>query len=149
MWKRFTQACAETLWIKPWNPWICLRHSICNTKSRKINVELKKSCLSNVVTQYGDQLYTKKRCYNRWQSHCFIGKHCCALQPIGVLSKAERLLLFRRFIDDIIWITASERSNERNRHELATITSAFSYSGLEATYRQAYTTEQTSEAEFL
>jgi len=38
------------------------------------------------------------------------------LQPIAdVLHEAE---LFRRFIDDIIWISASETSNERIRQAL-------------------------------
>ena len=42
-----------------------------------------------------------------------------------MLNEAE---LFCRFIDDITWISASEISNERNRHAL---TSAFPSSGLE------------------
>jgi len=66
------------------------------------------------------------------------------LQPIAdVLNEAE---LFRRFIDDIIWISASEISNERIRQAL---TSAFENSGLELTFRQACTAEKTGEVEFL
>jgi len=60
-----------------------------------------------------------------------------------VLNEAEP---FRRFIDDIIWIFASEISNERIRQAL---TSAFENSGLELTYRQTCTTEKTGEVEFL
>jgi len=52
-------------------------------------------------------------------------------QPIaGVLSEVE---IFRRFIDDIIWPTASQANNERIRQAL---TSAFANSGLELTFRQ-------------
>jgi len=62
---------------------------------------------------------------------------------MDVLNEAE---LFRRFIDDIIWISASEISNERIRQAL---TSAFENSGLELTFRQACTAEKTGEVEFL
>jgi len=66
------------------------------------------------------------------------------LQPIAdVLNEAERS---RRFIDDIIWISASEISNERIRQAL---TSAFENSDLELTFRQACTAEKTGEVEFL
>ena len=60
-----------------------------------------------------------------------------------MLNEAE---LFRRFIDDIIWISASEISNERIRQAL---TSAFENRGLELTFRQACTAENTGEVEFL
>jgi len=66
------------------------------------------------------------------------------LQPIAdVLNEAE---LFRRFIDDIIWISALEISNERI---LQALTSAFENSGLELPFRQACTAEKTGEVEFL
>jgi len=66
------------------------------------------------------------------------------LQPIAdVLNETE---LFCRFIDVIIWISASETSNERIRQAL---TSAFEKSGLELTFRQACTAVKTGEAEFL
>ena len=60
-----------------------------------------------------------------------------------VLNEAE---LFRRFIDDIIWISASEISNERIWQAL---TLAFENNGLELTFRQAYTAKKTGEVEFL
>jgi len=62
------------------------------------------------------------------------------IQPIAdVLNEAE---LFRRFIDVIIWISVSEISNERIRQARI---SAFENSGLELTFRQAYTAEKTGE----
>jgi len=66
------------------------------------------------------------------------------LQPIiaGVLREAE---LFRRFIDDIIWIARSESSNENIRQAL---TSVFADSGLELTFRQTSTADQKGEVEF-
>jgi len=54
--------------------------------------------------------------------------------------------LFRRFIDDIIWIATSKLSKEIIRQAL---TSAFANSGLELTFRQAWTADQKREVEFL
>jgi len=68
----------------------------------------------------------------------------CILEPIADVLNEEKL--FRRFIDDIIWISASEISNERIRQAL---TSAFEISGSELTFRQACTAEKTGEVEFL
>ena len=70
--------------------------------------------------------------HNQWQSLCLIANIAAhyILQPIvGVRSEAE---LFRKLIDDIVWITASEVSKEHIRQML---TSAFAYSGLELTFR--------------
>jgi len=121
------------------------KHSKFN-KAPEIIVQLNKICLNNVVTQYGDQLYAKKRNCNRWQPLCLTGKHCCTLhilQPItGVLREAE---LFRRFIDDIIWIARSESSNEGIQQALP---SAFANSGLESKFRQTCTADQKGEFEF-
>ena len=36
------------------------KHSNFNTNAQKIIVKLNEICLNNVVTQYGDQLYTQK-----------------------------------------------------------------------------------------
>ena len=66
-------------------------------------VKLNEICLNNVVTQYGDQLYTQKNGIITGVNHPIslanIAVHYI-LQPIaGVLHEAE---LFRRFIEDII-----------------------------------------------
>jgi len=100
-----------------------------------------------VVTQYGDQLYIQKNGIITIDNHSVslanIAVHYI-LQPIAdVLNEAE---LFRRFIDDIIWISASEISNERIRQAL---TSAFENSGLELTFRQTCTAKQKGKVEFL
>jgi len=43
------------------------KHSDYSAEARKIIVEMNKICLNNVVTRYGDQLYTqRKRNRNRW-----------------------------------------------------------------------------------
>jgi len=122
------------------------KHSDYSAESRKIIVELKKICLNNVVTQYGDQLYIQKNGIITGDNHSIslanIAVHYI-LQPIAdVLNEVE---LFRRFIDDIIWISASEMSNERIRQAL---TSTFENSGLELTFRQACTADKTSELNF-
>jgi len=53
----------------------------------------------------------------------------------GVLKKVE---LFRRLIDYVIWVTASEMSNERTQKALTSLA-----------FRQACTVEQTGEVQFL
>ena len=58
----------------------------------------------------------------------------------------QNVIVCTKNIDDIIWISASEISNERIRQAL---TSAFENSGLELTFRQACTAEKTGEIEFL
>jgi len=78
-------------------------------RGRKIIIELNKICLNNVVTQYGDQLHLQNNGIITGDNHSVslanIAVHYI-LQPIAdVLNEAE---LFRRFIDDIIWISASE-----------------------------------------
>jgi len=123
------------------------KHSDYSAEARKIIVELNKICLNNVVTQYGDQLYIQKNGIITGDNHSFsltnIAVHYI-LQPIAdVLNEAE---LFCRFIDDIIWISTSEISNECIRQAL---TSAFENSGLELTFRQACTAEKTGKVEFL
>ena len=106
-----------------------------------------KICLNNVVTQYGDQLYIQKNGIITGDNHSVSLANIALyyiLQPIAdVLNEAE---LFRRFIDDIIWISASQISIERIRQAL---TSAFENSCLELTFRQACTAEKTGEVEFL
>jgi len=84
------------------------KHSNYSAEARKIIVELNKICLNNVATQYGDQLYIQKNGIITGDNHSVslanIAVHYI-LQPIAdVLNEAE---LFRRFIDDIIWISAN------------------------------------------
>jgi len=79
------------------------KHSNFITNAQKIIVKLNEICLNNVVTQYGDQLYTQKNGIVTGDNHSVslanIAVHYI-LQPIaGVLREAA---LFRRFIDDII-----------------------------------------------
>jgi len=84
---------------------------------------------AQVVTQYGDQLYIQTSGIITGDNHSVLLANIAVhyiLQPIAdVLSEAE---LFRRFIDDIIWISASEISNERIQQAL---TSVIQNSGLE------------------
>jgi len=123
------------------------KHSDYSAETREIITELNKICLNNVVTQYGNQLYIQKNGIITGNNHpvslANIAVHYILELIADVLNEAE---LFRRFIDDIIWISASEMSNERIGQAL---TSAFESSGLELTFRQACTAEKTGEVEFL
>jgi len=86
-----------------------------------------------MLSPNGNQFYTKENGIITGDNHsCLIGKECCALQPTAaVLREAE---LFYRFINNIIWIAASESTNERIRQA---VTSAFANSGLELTFHRA------------
>ena len=69
------------------------KHSDYSAEARKINVELNKICLNNVVTQYGDQLYIQKNGIITDDNHSVslanIAVHNI-LQPIAdVLNEAE------------------------------------------------------------
>ena len=123
------------------------KHSDYSAETREIITELNKICLNNVVTQYGNQSYIQKNGIITGNNHpvslANIAVHYILELIADVLNEAE---LFRRFIDDIIWISASEMSNERIGQAL---TSAFESSGLELTFRQACTAEKTGEVEFL
>jgi len=116
-----------------------------SAEARKIIVKLNKICLNNVVNQYGDQLCIQKNGIITGDNHSVslanISVHDIT-QPIAdVLNETE---LFRRLI--VIWISASEISNEGIRQAL---TSACASSGLELTFRQACTAKKTGEVEFL
>jgi len=81
-----------------------------------------------VVTQYGDQLYIQKSGIITGDNHSVslanIAVHYI-LQPIAdVLNEAE---IFRRFIDDMIWISASETSNECIRQDLTSVLRAVAW----------------------
>jgi len=116
-------------------------------QTHKLIVELGTICLSNIFTQYGNQFHTKKNGIKTG------GNHSVSLANINVryilqltadlLSEAE---LFRRFVNDITWITASETSNGGIRPAL---TSVFAHSDLELTFRQTCTADQTGVVEFL
>ena len=123
------------------------KHSDYSAETREIITELNKICLNNVVTQYGNQSYIQKNGIITGNNHpvslANIAVHYILELIADVLNEAE---LFRRFIDDIIWISASEMSNERIGQAL---TSAFESSGLELTFRQACTAEKTGDVEFM
>jgi len=72
-----------------------------------------------------------------------IAVHYILQSLAGVLREAA---LFRRFIDDILRIATSKLSNDNIRQAL---TSAFANRGLELTFRQACTGDQTGEVELL
>jgi len=107
---------------------------------------MNKICLNNFVTQFGNLLHAPKTELYPVNNHSFSLANITLryiLQPIaGVLKWGE---IFRRFIDCINRITASETANGSNRQAP---TSAFSHSGL-ALFRQACTVEQAGEVEFL
>jgi len=134
MWKHFVQACAKTLWLELVNvPWISI--SLRNTKDRKIIVELNKTFLNNVVvvTQYGNDLYTQANGLITSANNSVSLANSTVqyiLQPTDDVLR--EVVFFRRFVDDVIWITASEMSNERIWQERTT--SAFAHHGLEITF---------------
>ena len=96
-------------------------------------------CLENVITQYGSCLYKQRGGIVTGDNHSVslanIIVHCI-LQPIAdILEQTE---LFRRFIDDIVWVTDSESTNNGIRSSLNTV---FKNNGLELTFRQICTND--------
>ena len=145
MWNNFSPACIKTLWQKLLNVhW----RSIPTTAPRPVKslwnwTKLPEQCGHS---RWRPIVHTKKRNHNRWYPLSLIGQHCCALHPTADWGCANEAELFRRFDDDVIWISASEISHGRIRQAL---TSGFPNSGFKLTFRQSCTAEKTGEAEFL
>jgi len=57
---------------------------------------------------------------------------------VGVLSEVN---LFRRFIDDTIWMATARISNEHIRQTLRQIASEFAHCGLELAFNQTFTVD--------
>jgi len=83
---------------------------------KKIIVRLNEICLNIVDTNYGHLLYTPKNGIATGDSHLVslvnIAVHYILQLIAGMLRETA---LFRRFIDDIIWIATSKLSNENIR----------------------------------
>jgi len=123
------------------------KHSCYNRIVLQIIADLNNICLENVSTQYGSRLYKQRggivTADNHSVSLANITVHYI-LQPIAdILEQTE---LFCRFIDDIVWITDSESTNIGIRSALNTV---FKNTGLELTFRQICTSDDSGSVEFL
>jgi len=105
------------------------KHACYNRIVRQFIAEVKNICLESVIIQYGSCLYKQKHGTVTGDNHSVslanITVHYI-LQPIAdILEQTE---LFRRFIDDLVWITDSELTNIGIRSALNTV---FKNNGLE------------------
>jgi len=113
---------------------------------RQISAELNNICLENVITQYRSCLYKQRGGTVTGDNHSVslanITVHYI-LQPIADIS--EQTELFRRYIDDIVWITDSESTNIGR----SALNKVFKNNGLELTFRQICTNNGSGSVEFL
>ncbi|MEC8567829.1 MAG: reverse transcriptase domain-containing protein, partial [Pseudomonadota bacterium] len=109
--------------------------------------ELTMFCLENVVVQNGDKLYHQTEGIITGDNHSVsmanIALHHIMLPIHQTLSKA---VLFKRYIDDIVWISESEELMDQIQTE---ILEAFRKNGLRLTFRQINTEETNNTLEFL
>jgi len=114
---------------------------------RQLIAELNNICLENAITQYGSCLNKQRRGIVTGDNHSVsladITVHYI-LQPVAdILEQTE---LFCTFIGEIVWITDSESTNLGIRSALNTV---FKNNGLEFTFRQICTNDDSGSVEFL
>ena len=110
-------------------------------------VALNKLCLESLITQNGNNFFTQSEGIVTGDNHAVslanITVHY-VIRPIAtILKQAE---LFRRFIDDIVWIATTQETN--NSIKLA-LEKVFKDNCLELTFRQACTKDSAGQVEFL
>ena len=118
-----------------------------NKMVRSTIVDLTMFCLENVVVKHGDNFYTQSEGIitgdNNSVSIANITLHHVLL-PIS--SKLNDAILFKRYIDDIIWISSTEELTTDIQTQL---TDTFLQSGLNLTFRKVNTEQQKCSVEFL
>ena len=104
-------------------------------------------CLENVVVQNGSKFYHQKEGIitgdNNSVSLANITLHYMLLQITSILNNT---VIFKRYIDDIMWISRSAILTNQIEHEL---TSIFNRNGLKLIFRKICTNENGMSLEFL
>ena len=123
---------------------VCSDYSL---SSRKNFTDLVMYCLENVVVQYGTKFYNQPQGIitgdNDSVSLANIALHYVLLPIADVLNKT---IVFRRFIDDIIWFSRSKELTERIQLELL---NTFKNNGLNLVFRRISTAKEGESLEFL
>ena len=104
-------------------------------------------CLENVITQYGSSLYKQRRGIVTGDNHSVSLANITVHYILQLIADIlEQTQLFCRFIDDIVQITDSESTNFGIRTALKSV---FKNNGLELTFRQICTNDDSGSVEFL
>jgi hypothetical protein len=114
---------------------------------KNIITDLTMFCLENVVVQNGDKFYQQTNGIITGDNHSVsvanIALHHVMLPVAETLRKA---VLFKRYIDDIMWISKAERITNQLQE---TLSSTFQNNGLKLIFRRINTKQENSTLEFL
>ena len=117
-----------------------LKHTLFNSEARTCLVELVIFCLDSVITQHGAAFYKQKQGIVTGDNHSVsvanIAMHCVIRQIAEVLRQAE---IFKRYIDDIMWISQGEAQTHLIKHSLK---DKFAQYGLDLTFREVCTLDE-------
>jgi len=118
---------------------ICVhkRHSKFEQRTAETLVQLTLVCLNNVITQHGQNYYTHSVSLTNIVVHYTIRKIA------GELKKTE---LFKRFIDDFIWVSFGKQQTECIKYHLQEVFEDFD---LDLDFRQVKTNDIGGKVEFL
>ena len=118
-----------------------------NETIRQTLVELTMFCLENVVVQNGSKFYHQSQGIitgdNNSVSIANITLHYILLPTADILNKA---VIFKRYIDDIMWISSTEVLTEHIEEELRT---TFERNGLKLLFRRISASKPGEALEFL
>ena len=122
-------------------------HSKFNLSGQRILVNVAMHCFNNIMIQYPNKFYIQKQGIitrnNNLVSLANISMHFIMLKISNILNQAE---LFKRFIDDIIWLSYGDKFTEKI--ELALTNICMEYE-LKLTFRKDSTNETGKSLEFL
>ena len=122
-------------------------HSKFNLSGQRILVNFAMHCLNIIIIQYTNKFYIQKQDIitgdNNSISLANILMHFIMLKINNILNQAQ---LFKRFIDDIIWLSYGNELTEKIKHALKNTCTKY---GLKLTLRKVSTNETGKSLEFL
>ena len=122
-------------------------HTNYDKEVRKILMWLTDLCLKNVIIQYQNKFYNQKDGIITVDNHSVslanIALHYIVCQ---VSTEVEHTEIFKRFIDDIVWLSFGNQATQNIKTKLS---ETFAKYDLTLKYRDINTTEENDELEFL
>ena len=122
-------------------------HSKFNLSGQRILVNLTMHCLNSIIIQYTNKFYIQKQGIitgdNNSVSLANISMHFIMLKISNILNQAQ---LFKRFIDDIIWLSYGNALTEKIEQALTNTCMEYE---LKLTFRKVSTNETGKSLEFL
>ena len=122
-------------------------HSKFNLSGQRILVNLTMHCLDSIIIQYTNKFYIQKQGIitgdNNSVSLANISMHFIMLKISNILNQAQ---LFKRFIDDVIWLSHGNALTEKIEQALTNTCMEYE---LKLTFRKVSTNETGKSLEFL